>query len=423
MLKWGLGVAGLLLVSSCALAGESTDLQKQIDELKAKVNALEQKSAGPAAPAAEPKGGLWTDNFKLSGDLRLRGEYFDTPHRETDVADRERMRFRARVGLDAKVNDEVDVRVRIATDMSTSSEKGGDPTSNNQDMTNDSSKKGLWLDLAMFDYHPKAVEGLHVLGGKIEQPFVTVGGNDMIWSGALTPEGGAVKYGPKFEDFELIAVAGAFWIKEHSAQSPDTDTADSGIFGGQLGLKYNLAEKTYILAGGGYFDYAHAQGFPVFDYDTGTARDFGNSVSEHDEYLYDYDLAEAFVEVGFPVPGLELPLTVFGNWVRNTAIHDDSEGYLVGARLGKLEKQWDWSLYYDYRVIEKDAVVGAFNGTDAFGGGTDGRGHKIGAELQLMKNVWAGAYYYQDKDNISSADTTDHDAIYRRVQLDINFKF
>jgi hypothetical protein len=423
MARLGLGLVGLLLVGACALAGEAPDLQKQLDELKAKVNALEKKQAEAPAPAAgESKGGFWTENVKFFGDLRLRGDYMDQPDRETPVADRERLRFRARLGLEAKVNEEVDLRFRIATAESKKSDSGGDPTSNNQTVTNDFSKKALWWDLAMFDYHPAAVPGLHLQGGKIEQPFVAVGRNDMIWNTSLTPEGGAVKYQPKFGDFEPIAVAGAFWIQERYTLG--TDTADSGLFGGQLGLKYNLSKEAYVLGGGGYFDYVHAKNFPVFDYSaSATPSAKGNTLSPDYEYRYDYNEAEAFLEIGFACPLTGLPVALFGDWVKNTAAGDNAQGFLAGARLGKLEKPWDWSLYYDYRRLEKDCVVGAFNGTDAFDGGTDGKGHKFGAELQLMKNLWVGAYYYLDKVNISPDDATDEKADFRRAQLDINFKF
>ena len=104
MARLGICAAGLLLVCSASLAGEPSDIQKQLDELKAKVDALEKKqnqTPAPAAAAAESKGGLWAENVKFFGDFRLRGDYIDQPDRSTPVADRERVRFRARIGLDA----------------------------------------------------------------------------------------------------------------------------------------------------------------------------------------------------------------------------------------------------------------------------------------------------------------------------------
>ncbi len=417
-LVWSL--AALLMAGSMALAGEPSDLQKQIDELKAKVDALEKKQPAPAAePAAEPARSLWTENVKLFGDLRLRGDYCERPGWDPAKADRERLRFRARLGLDAKVNEEVDLRFRIATDETGDADQGADPVSNNQTMTNSFSKKGIWWDLAMFDYHPRAIEGLHVIGGKIEQPFLAVGKNEMIWNGSLTPEGGAVRYAPKFGEFELIGTGGGFWIQERNSRT--ADNADSGLFGAQLAGRLKLSQDAYVLAGGSYFDYVHTRNFAVFDY-TGGDESFGNSVSPDGEYVNDYNIAEAFAEVGFRCPLTGLPATLFGDWARNTATDEDAKAFLVGARLGRLANPWDWSLYYDFRRVEKDAVVGAFCDSTAFGGGTDGKSHKVGAELQLTKNVWVGAYSYIGWAHISQ-DDEDHSDRYRRYQLDLNFKF
>ena len=51
------------------------------------------------------------DEWSLKGDLRLRGEVIDKEGEDT----RNRARVRARIGLDAKVNDDIDVHVRIAS--------------------------------------------------------------------------------------------------------------------------------------------------------------------------------------------------------------------------------------------------------------------------------------------------------------------
>ncbi|HOX05801.1 MAG TPA: putative porin, partial [Planctomycetota bacterium] len=405
MIRLGLVMAGVLLAGSFALAGESPDLQKQLDELKAKVDALEkQRASAPAAgePAPAAKKSLWDEyGLKLSGDLRLRGDYCHRPYWEPDKADRERLRFRARLQLDAKANDEVDLRFRIATDETTESDNGADPTSNNQTMTNSFSKKGIYWDLAMFDYHPKAIEGLRLTGGKIEQPFIAVGKNELIWNASLTPEGGALRYASKFGDVEIIATAAGYWIQERN--SATADNADSGMVGGQLAGKYNFSKDVYVLAGGGYFDYLNARNYAVFDY-TGGTEGFGNTVSPDGEYVNDYNIAEVFGELGFACPLTGLPVSLFGDVVRNTATDDDAKAFLVGARVGKLVNPWDWSVSYDFRRVEKDAVIGAFCDSMAYGGGTNGKSHKVGAELQLMKNLSVGAYGYVGWAHISEND-------------------
>ncbi len=42
--------------------------------------------------------------------------------------------------------------------------------STNQDLDNYFTKKDIWLDRAYFNWHPNAVPGLNVIGGKMAQP-------------------------------------------------------------------------------------------------------------------------------------------------------------------------------------------------------------------------------------------------------------
>ena len=53
-------------------------------------------------------------------------------------------------------------------------------------------KKQIWLDLGYVDYHPTAIKNLHLIGGKMPQPWVSMG--DIIWDSDISPEGLAVTY-------------------------------------------------------------------------------------------------------------------------------------------------------------------------------------------------------------------------------------
>ena len=58
--------------------------------------------------------------------------------------------------------------------------------------------------------------------------------------------------------------------------------------------------------------------------------------------------------------------------------------------------------------------------SDRWGGGTDGKGHKIYGKYQIMKNLQAGVSYFKDKKKISdAAKTTDYD----RMQIDLVASF
>ena len=163
------------------LESQQAQQNKAIDDQITK--AVEKKQV-----AALPESLKWTENIKISGDLRYRYEIID----EEGSNNRNRNRIRARLGITGKVTDDVEVGLRLATSEAFSSDKG-DPVSTNQTLDDAFSKKSIWLDLAYFKWSPKD-SGLNIFGGKMENPFYRSGGNQLIWDSDLTPEGIAVQY-------------------------------------------------------------------------------------------------------------------------------------------------------------------------------------------------------------------------------------
>lgn len=423
----GLGLA-LLLAPAAVGAAEpagsgNTDqrldqLQKQIDELRAQ---LDRQKSAERPEAVQEKKDTWHDRVKLSGDLRLRFENIEKPSWNTGedrVNDRERIRARARLGLDAKINDEVDARLRIATG-------DGDPVSTNQTLTDEFTKKPIWLDIAQISYRPVWAGSdkdrpLEIIGGKMEVPFHRPGKSELLWDGDLTPEGLAIKWNPKINDVDLMFTLGGFSTMERKADR------DAALFGAQGAIKLNLLEKkAYILAGLGNYDFIHVEGRDLFDFE-GVGSSYGNTANGA-LYQYDYNELEFFAEAGYLLEVLErrIPLVAFVDMVSNRAedVDEDEKGWMVGGSIGRLKDPGDLALSYNYRVLEKNAVVGAFTDSDSWGGGTDGKGHKFSLEVQLMKNVSAGLAFFMDEANISDRDAEDTEQDYRRLQLDIGVRF
>jgi len=402
MRRWILVVGWVLLIGGWAVAAEPAptpeDLKKaldeqskKIDELKARLDALAKE---PKPPATQ-KPGSWTERISFFGDLRLRFEDVD----EDSKRDRERGRMRARVGFTAVVNDEVDFRFRLTTCHD------GAPVSCYETFGEADSKKPIWVDQAFLDYHPAAVPGLNVLGGKMEMPFFVPGKNEMIWDANLTPEGAAVKYQTKLGAVEPFAAAGGFWVEERSAGP------DSALFGVQAGVKVPLGrEDFYLLGGAGYFDFANLKGRATL-WDPPAAH--GNTLDAADNYRYDFDEVEVFAEFGFKI--FQVPVVVFGDLVRNPEAGAEDNGWAAGLCLGRLKQPGDLAFRYDYREVEKDAVVGLYSER-----GADRRGHEVGLEVQAMKNVVAGVVFCMDEVGIADADD-EHD--YRRLRLQLTVKF
>jgi hypothetical protein len=410
---------------SIAAADEIADLKKQLAEMQQKIEQLEARQKQQdeqieaqkkeqdkqieqkVSEAVEKKGApalpdslKWAERIKFNADLRYRYEYID----EDGLDNRNRNRIRARIGATAKVNDDVDAGIRLATSEETSS-GNGDPVSTNQTLDDVFSKKSIWLDLAYFMWHPQSIPGLNVIGGKMETPFLRVGGNQLIFDSDLTPEGiAAQKVYTCTERDEVFVNGGGFWINEVS------QGADTALWGIQSGLKHTFENKSALTGGASYYSYGNIEGSGPL-----VGSGFQGNSNAGGLFVSDIDTAEIFGEYGFEYG--QRPAALFANYVNNTSsATSDDTGWLIGAKYNKCKDPGSWELAYDYRDLQADAVLGAINDSDFLGGGTNGKGHRFSGTYQLAKNVQGALTYF-----LNEKSDDDHD--YHRLQTDLIFKF
>jgi hypothetical protein len=400
-----------------AHADEVSDLRKEVEQqynalLKVQNQLLEieaaQKKQGESVKKLESTGGFtipetlkWVEKVSLYGDFRYRHEQIDGDN----VNQRDRHRIRARLGLKGKITDEWSFDLRLATGTDDS------PISTNQDLDGGFTSKDIWLDRAFLTYAPHAIDGLSIQAGKMGTPFVTVGGNQLIWDGDLTPEGVAVNYTTKISDaVSLFVNGGGMWVEERGS---DTDTS---LWGMQGGLKHAFEDKSVLTGGAGFFKYGNLQGNPAIG-------SFAGNTSEGGAYKFDYELLEVFGEYATRLG--EVPVSLYGDYVVNTASGVSADtGWLLGATWNKAKDPGTWEIGYDYREVERDAVLGAFTDSDFIGGGTHGKGHRFTFKYALAKNVAAGVTYFLNERDGDNADRSGpRDDQYRRLQLDVELKF
>ncbi len=414
----------MLLVPQTAKADELGDLKKQLAALQRRLEQIEAKQANQDKAvdakiaravdakqvAALPDSLKWVDTLKWSGDLRYRHEYIDDQAVST-FNTKNRHRVRARLKLQAEVNDEVDVTVRLASgsdDSPTSTNQTLGESGSNKNSTGFSTKE-LWLDMAYADWHPNWLSGTNILMGKMEMPFYKAGKNQMIWDSDLTLEGIAVKHKVSLNsDTTLHVTGGGFWVKEDSA------TDDISIFAGQGYLQHKLDGGEKLIGGISLYNYGNMKGNSVDGFGFK-----GNSNTGTDGvYTSDYNILEAFGELAFKIG--DTPASVYGSYVNNVGAINNSEdsGFLVGAKYNKAKKPGTWEVGYNYRNIEADAVVGGLNDSDFVDGGTNGKGHKFGYKYQLSKNMQGAITFFTNEKN---ANTTEDN--YQRLQADLIFKF
>jgi hypothetical protein len=94
--------------------------------------------------------------FRLSGDIRVRGENYT----QDGIQDRNRARVRVRLGLDGQLNEDFVGGIAIATGSQ------GDPTTTNETLTNAFDRKTIALDRGFITYNPVAHSWLSLTGGK-----------------------------------------------------------------------------------------------------------------------------------------------------------------------------------------------------------------------------------------------------------------
>ncbi len=394
-------------------ADEISELRQQLQEqynalreVQQKLIEIEsaQKQQGQAVKKFESTGGAvipetlkWAENIRLYGDFRYRHEQIDGDR----VDQRDRHRIRARLGLKGTITDEWTFDLRLASGSD-------DPTSTNQDLDGGFSSKDFWLDRAFLTYKPHAIEGLSLMAGKMSNPFMTVGGNQLMWDSDLNPEGIAVKYTARLTDAASLFVnGGGMWVEERGS---DTDTS---LWGVQGGLIHAFEDQSKLTGGAGFFKYGNIKGKPAIGAFLGNTSDGG-------VYAFDYELMELFGEYASKLG--DVPFTLYGDYVVNTASRVRADtGWLVGATYNKASAPGTWQTGYEYRDIERDAVLGRFNDSDFVGGGTHGKGHKFSFKYALAKNVAAAAtYFLNERDAVGDGKRDD---AYRRLQLDIEVKF
>ncbi|MCD6460239.1 putative porin [bacterium] len=140
-----------------------------IENLSNRVKYLEEKkyadvSAMPLTLKDIAPKSIWTERIKIKGDFRYRHEIIraagrrhnlNQAQRDNRETTRNRQRIRARVGIFARINEDIDFAFQIASGSQ-------DPVSANQTLDNYFESKRVWIDLAYITWQPENFLGLNV---------------------------------------------------------------------------------------------------------------------------------------------------------------------------------------------------------------------------------------------------------------------
>jgi hypothetical protein len=426
----------------------------------------------------------WLARLNFAGDVRVRVQHdnyaddndspalVDTfyqslngsgqPVTRNTTEDRDRLRIRARLGVTAKVSDEVSSGLRLVTSRDGDA---NDPASNNVDAGQYSRRFGVAFDLAYIGW---SLGPYSVSAGRIANPYLTT---DLLWSNDLTLDGIAASWRPVI-DYEWGGFASLGWhpVREIN-NSPFNRADDSFLLGAQAGLQWKRGSAWNARVALGLFDYRDIEGrlnpagagdgttvdyndgsplvrqrgntmfniatlsnpnggpvwgiaskFRIVDlsgavqYTTPAQWRFGASGDVLDNIGYDRD------EIADRIGAAALALPADQSCAAGLARLDcrRTRGYRVELSVGHrpVEEAGSWTLSAGVRQLQRDAVPDGWTPGDYRLGGTDVRANYLGGIYSFASNAQVGLRYI-------SAEGIDAPVRLRvdTWQLDLNTRF
>jgi hypothetical protein len=407
--------------------------------------------------------------FSLSGDMRLRDEpFFGGPADESQV--RNRMRFRLRFNVNAKLNEDFSGGFTLAS---------GDinnPISVMQTTNQFSTRKPFELDRAFIEYRPRQFKSLTLAGGKISQPWVST---EMVWDKDLNPEGLAQTLNFNLEStpvLKRIALVGfELPFSETAGVSlKNKSIVQTAVYGGQMQTEWRLAEWLKLTASSAFYNWhladpvalavataiASSPDFGLLKLNsngnqnsvvttTGTFTATGQKLVTNAQFASKFGLLDSIARFDIKTPAEKWPLTIMGDYVQNTracanvgnilpvpantaletfaqsknAVCDSHQrrGNWLEARAGKSQKKGDLNFAYARIFVEREAALGALNYSE-MRQGTNVSQHRVEAFYQLENNVLLGFTGFFGRPLVTPTSPTLENTL-KRLQFDVTYKF
>ena len=373
--------------------------QERAEAIKGTKDAL--KKDNPSLFAGEiPE---WVRKMQIKGDLRLRYENIDRD--VPGYSQRERYRYRLRLGVVTKVADDMEVGFGFASGSD-------DPRSTNQTYGNEFSKSDVRIDYAYAKYKP--FSWVTLLGGKFDNPLWIP--TDTFWDYDIHPDGVAAQFNYAYTPtIDLFMNTGVFILDE-----VPTDENDPSVFVVQPGSKIKFGDA-YFKNAVSYFQSNNVKNHLFTAWSAKTNTLHGINEQHPGTLKYDFNCYTLSGELGTKIPLTYLPFgALFGEYEKNTKAHGGQDtGYVYGVKFGyeKVTKLNEWQISARYAKLEQNAWLDFLPDSDTYDGRTGVKGPKFQLQYGLMKNVWATATYFNSKMLYGGPQTED------RVQFDLNLKF
>ena len=408
------------------------------------------------------------------------GTQFSPQQNVDQDRNRFRLRARIGVEVDLTQNFTAGLRIATGETNSPVSENQTFGLANNGQGGN-FSKYAIYLDRAFLKYEvgAKPERDFSFTIGRFDNPFFAttiLWADDLAFDGAVAQARYQVARG-----VTPFLTAGAFPVFNtdfnfSTNQPAKFKSEDRYLYGGQLGVDWRLNKDFNLKVAGAYYYFDNVEGRLSDPFTPLSASDQGNTDASRTPFaqkgntffpirriranaLNNFGTTNQFQYFGLATPFHEAAFTgkldynhfepfqisLIGEYVKNVAFdrglvesrainnrgpntsginglgafEGGDNAWIVNLRGGHaaLEKLWDYQVGINYRYVESDAVVDAFNDSDFGLGGTNLKGYTLYGSLALGPRVWLGLRYFSATQIAGPPFKSDI------VQFDINGKF
>lgn len=377
-----------------------------------------------AATVQETVLAKWINRIIFYGDLRIRDEEFFDDNNANGVnnggVNRNRVRFRLRVGADLKISD-FTVGVRLASGT-------GEQVSTNQTETALFNQKAIWIDRAYLSWQGSHTKWLKLTAGKMANPFLVLYSGDVVWDDDINPEGFAENLqGSPVEHVNLFLNVGQFVLNESGANNHDP-----WLFGQQGGVSVEPTSQLKATLATAFYEFVNASGRDAAALVAAPGVVQQGNTRTGGVLTNNYRVLD--VTAMLNVKAGPIPIALMGDYVRNlanttinglkTGAATGNEGYQVGAIVGKASDAQTWEVAYFYKLLQMDATVADLADSDFGNGGTARRGHIMWAAYNPTKYLQFKTKYFITKSifNAGVAPSANAGDV-NRLQVDLSVKF
>jgi hypothetical protein len=409
---------------------EANDLRDEADKDFKKAYALK---------AGTPE---WVSALRFNGDVRLRYEGFTSDATVINsgitnkFVDRNRIRYRLRFAGTANFFDNFESGFRLTSGEPTGA-FGGNPVSASQTLTDNGSKKFIWIDTVYGKWSP--LKGPHWFGsltaGKMENPLQL---SDMIFDPTYTPEGASLQLGYNFTDRQSLKFTGGWFLMDELAFS----NSDPNLLAAQIRWDAVWCPKLSTTFG---FSGLNIQNAMRLTNNLVPNSNVGNTRTSDEtlKYFYNPFVIDGYITYtadSFPLYKGRFPIKIGGEYINNPGTTNvDYFGANAGITFGKAGKRGTWEFGYTYRYLGADAWYEEFTDND-FGAvyqvlpsqfwGVSAPGYYPGTGVKghIVRFAWSPTdsftfvikWYLTELINPSPANS---ESRMSRLEVDGNFKF